>query len=305
MKTHFKLFAGIGLISAFFTVALISCQKSSSFSSAGTPSHPNLSIYMTDGPGFFDKIYIDVRQVAIKVDTSADHLSSGDNMSSGEDWHNHQANHEGDDIHEHDQEDEGAVWDTLPIKPGIYDLLHFSNGADTVLAQGQIPKGRIISFRLTLGPNNSLVKDSISYPLNLWQGDDNVYIRIFGPELDEVNASNYRFWIDFNADRSVIRMDDGQFYLRPWLHAFAESNTGSIEGRVLPMAAYPVISVFNSADTLYAIPDKDGGFRINGLQQGTYGVFVNTSNGYLDTTLLNVNINVNQNTNVGTVQLHQ
>jgi hypothetical protein len=50
--------------------------------------------------------------------------------------------------------------------PGMYNLLDFSDGKDTLLADATIPTGTISQIRLILGDNNYIVtKDNISIPL--------------------------------------------------------------------------------------------------------------------------------------------
>jgi len=301
MRTKHAFLGGFGILTALSAFMLSSCQKG--INSGGTipATKSALSVYMTDGPNaFFDKVLVDIQGIAVKIDTS----SASSNVNAGEDFRSHMR-HEGDNVQYQDQEDQHAVWDILNITPGEYNLLNFANGADTMLSAGNMPKGRIIAFRLTLGTDNLLVKDSINYPLNLWPGTQNVYIRIFGDEFDEWAANHYRFWIDFDAGRSIIRLDDGKFYLRTILRAFTIANTGAIEGRVLPISAYPIVSVFSGIDSLYALPNLSGEFRVMGLADTTYGVFFNASAGYQDTTIDNVAITNGNTVHLGTITLHQ
>src|SRR5579864_485077 len=94
------------------------CKKSSS----GTGQ---LEVRLTDGPGPYDAVYIDVEKVEVNV-------SSDTGTSSG--------------------------WQTLPLlHPGIYNLLNFRNGIDTVLASTSLPAGTLSQMRLVLGSNNSVV----------------------------------------------------------------------------------------------------------------------------------------------------
>ena len=61
---------------------------------------------LTDGPSqIFDSIFIDIKRISVKVkdSTGAEH------------------------------------WDTLSIVPGVYNILRFRNGLDTLIATGNIP----------------------------------------------------------------------------------------------------------------------------------------------------------------------
>ena len=77
-----------------------------------------------------------------------------------------------------DGRDTSVIWQDLQIRPGVYDLLTLRNGTDTLLASGTIPEGKIKRIKITLGTNNSLVKDSVSYPLNLWKGDSVITLKL-------------------------------------------------------------------------------------------------------------------------------
>ncbi len=294
MKISRMLAGSTVLLTALGTLALPSCQKG--LSNDSIPANKSqVSVYMTDGPNaFFDKVIVDIQGLAVKVDTSDDAPQVGFHT-----W----LRHEGDEVAYADRDDDHAVWDTLNIAPGEYNLLDFANGADTLLTSGNMHKGRIIAFRLTLGNDNILVKDSVNYPLNLWPGSENVYIRIYGDECDEFAANHFRFWIDFDAGRSIVRVHNGEFFLRTVLRAFTISNTGSIEGRVLPISAYPVVSVFSGGDSLYALPNWSGEFKLMGLPDTTYSVFFNASAGFQDTTITGVKVNGDE-VHLGTITLH-
>lgn len=304
MKSRHKLYLGAGLAAVFFSFLLYSCQKDNSVSVPPNKSH--LSIYMTDGPGFFDKVWIDVQSIAVKVDTCM-------NQSAVDDDDQGEHHHEWGDDHDDSDKDNGrgghdtcTVWDTLHITPGVYDLLNFANGADTLLASGNIPKGKILAFSITLGDHNSLVKDSTSYPLHLLPEWKTIYIRVFNDQVQENTPDHFKLWIDFDAGRSVVRVSDGLFYLRPFIRAFAIDNTGRVEGKVLPViGAYPVITVFNAKDTMYALPNNDGIFKVPGVWAGTYSVFIQANAPYKDTTVTNVQVQAGMDTNIGTIQLHQ
>lgn len=311
MKNHLTKWLS-GTVVVLLLATFFACNKSPFSSSQPGPNQNRVSIYLTDGPGYFDKVLVNIQSIAVKIDTSQ-HWWGEENSDSAQ---NGQGNdeHDGKDHHDwwnnwgnHDEEDHGAIWDTLNIKPGVYDLLNFANGADTLLTSSNVPKGRIIAFKLTLGTTgNVLVKDSVSYPLNLLPGWNTVYVRVFGNNFENVASNHFKIWIDFDAGRSVIKVFNGEFYLRPVLRAFAVSNTGSIDGNIQPHEAYPVISVYNSSDTLYAMPGDHGMFMVRGLPAGTYSVFINASNnGYRDTTITNVSVTAGQIAHLGSITLHK
>jgi hypothetical protein len=72
---------------------------------------------------------------------------------------------------------------------------------------------------------------------------------------------------------------------------------------VLPTDAQAVITVYNNLDSLYAIPGRQGEFKVRGLKTGTYSVFVNAGNGYKDTTVTGVTIERNRDTKLPVITL--
>src|SRR5262245_8181936 len=49
----------------------------------------------------------------------------------------------------------------IDVNEGIYNLLDFANGADTLIGSGDLEAGTISQIRLILGSNNSVVVDSV------------------------------------------------------------------------------------------------------------------------------------------------
>jgi hypothetical protein len=280
-----RAITGLVLTGLLFTSLFYACSKSDSVSNEVPAGKQNVSIFLTDDPGFFDRVLVDIRSVKVLVDTCAKRDRNGW-------WDN--------------RRDSCFVWDSLTIRPGVYDLLTLRNGADTLLAGGNIPAGRIKFIKIELGNNNSLVKDSISYPLSLYPGTDHfILVTLKGDEWDEYLPGRLQLWLDFDVTRSIIKVRDNTFYLRPFLKIFTTRATGSIEGKVLPKDAFAVITAFNAQDTAYALPGKGGEFKIRGLQQGSYTLFVNASNGYRDTTLTNISISSRKEVKLGTITLRK
>lgn len=290
MNTKGKLL-GLGSMAMVIMLVFFACSKDDSLKN-DDPTLPQgkqqVKLFLTDGPDLFDKVMIDIKSVQVLVDTC--------DKTKGEDRGHH----------DNDDNDKCVNWETLDIKPGVYDLLTLRNGTDTLLANGVIPEGRIRKIKIELGTNNSLVKDSVNYPLSLFPGTEaTIVLKLKGGEWDEYQPGRNQLWLDFDVARSVIRVRDGKFYLLPVIRLFTVKTTGSLEGRVLPKDAYPVISVYNATDTGYAIPYHDGEFKVRGLKEGTYSVFVNASNGYQDTTITGVEVHRNRETDLKTINLHK
>ena len=289
-KTQFLSVAIMAFAVSFLMTA---CKKNTSVETGNFPDKQELTLYLTDGPGLFDHVYIDIKSVKVLVDTSSD-TRKHDN----DDWDRRGSDDQ--------KRDSSFVWENLNIKPGVYDILKFRNGTDTLLASAGITKGSIRLIKIELGTNNSVMKDSISYPVAMRPGSLNyILIKLEGHECDQYVPGKSRLWLDFDITRSIIQENNNKFYLKPVFHFYTVKNTGSLFGRVGPKESFPVVTVYNDKDTAYALPDKEGYFKLRGLKDGTYSVFINASNGYLDSTIRNVVVKAPGEISIGVITLHK
>ncbi len=276
MKFNKKLLRTLSLVSFLFAVLITACKKEDS--SAMPAASQRLSLYLTDDPSPYDSVYIDIKYVEVKLDTS-DHHKRDD----------HFGDNDNDRDDDHKGRDEFGNWDTLQITPGIYNVSKLKNGIDTLLGTVTI-NGTIRKIRITLGTDNSLRMAGVAYPLNLLPGTNNyLYVKINGLHHHEAVFGQTSLWIDFDISRSIVSLA-GQYYLRPVLRPFCDNNFARVKGNVLPAEAAPLVTVYNATDTANAIPHPNGVFKIRGLKEGTYSVLFKGSNGYRDTTLLNVQL---------------
>ena len=250
-------------------VALISCQKSASV--AGEMGTSSVSIFLTDDPNInVDQLLVDIQAVEVKL--------------------------------EDDGIDSLGGWIRLNVRAGVYDILKFRNGIDTLFATGQIPSGKQLQkLRLTLGSNNSVVVGGHTFPLAIHNNESQIIVKLEDANVD-ASAGQVRFWIDFDAGRS-IQQKGSSFELRSQLKVFAKGKSGEIEGKVNPVDASPVIMAINGTDTATAKPDAEGEFKIMGLAAGTYQLLIHpTANNYKDS-FMTVVIRKEEDTNIGTIQL--
>lgn len=284
MKSMRSLFKYV-MIVAVGAIIFFACSKEKSDNSTVPSGKQELNLYLTDGPtDIFDQVLIDIKSVKILVDTC------DKTRTRVIDW---------------DSTKKCTIWDSLTIAPGVYDLLTLRNGIDTLLGSGTVTDGTIRKIEITIGTNNSVVKDSVSYPLNLFNNQTTITIKLYGHEWDNYSSGRYRLWLDFDCGRSIIKMRDGEFYLSPYIRAFIIKESGAIKGVIKPREASSIVSVYNATDTAYAFPWHDGQFKVRGLDSGTYSVFVNGGNGYLDTTINNVSVTIGNETDIGTITLHK
>jgi hypothetical protein len=118
------------------------------------------------------------------------------------------------------------------------------------------------------------------------------------------------FWIDFDAGNSIQVDNSGSgnnngFLLKPRIKIFTRSHSGSIEGKVFPRDADPIVKAINGSDTATAIPEQEGEFKIVGLNAGTYQVLIDGQKGYIDSTINNVVVRKGEDTHLPATTLHK
>ncbi len=268
------------------------CQKEVTADADEIPAGmTRVSVYLTDGPLDFQQVLVDIQRIEIKIDTCRRHDDDDHDGPGCDDDHDSLSSR-------------CEIWDTLDIRAGVYDLLTLRNGVDTLLASGFVLNGKIQRIKVTLGTNNSVMVDSVVYPLNLLNNQSFVYINIHREHLDEISSNNFRLFLDFDLSRS-IRFNNGQYWLKPVLKPFGRHSSGEIEGKVRPVHSYGTIRAFNASDTAIARPEDEGEFKIRGLREGTYSLFIDGINGYQDTTISNIIVRRGGETELGLIRLHQ
>jgi hypothetical protein len=274
MKKIIRLVSALSVLS----VIIYSCQKDASGTTNAEINKPHVAtIFLTDHQTpIFDSVFIDLQKFEIKVDD--DTLSNGG-------------------------------WIDLHIRAGVYNILRFRNGLDTTFAIGMLPNAKIQKIRLTLGTQNSAMKNGQSFPLRVKSEDRQVEANLESNNFD-ISNGQLSFTIDFDAGNSIQVDNSGPgnnngFRLKSSIKIFSHNNSGRIEGIVLPIAADPIIKAVMGSDTATAIPDDhDGEFKIVGLNAGTYKVIIDGQNGYIDTTINNVIVRNKEETHLPTITLH-
>lgn len=272
MKTIHLFFTTIFLITA---LVIYSCQKEITVSE-NFPAE--LKVYLTDhDTPVFDSVFIDIQKLEVKLE---DDTLSNDG------------------------------WFELAIRPGIYNILRFRNGIDTLFATGILPNSRIRKLRLTLGTGNSVMKDGQSFPLKVKDNEMEIIANMDDSNFEIPAPGQVLFWIDFDAGRSVRVDNSGPgnnngYELEAHIKIFSRTRSGSIEGKVLPGDADPVVLAISSGDTAIAIPDDDGEFKIVGLNAGVYNVLFDGNNGYRDTTIQNIIVRNNEETRLAAIMLQR
>jgi hypothetical protein len=279
---HLKWYSVALLCLGVGVFAFTACQKSSSKTSSVPAGQQKFNMYLTDGPVNFQAVNIDIKSIIVQLKT--DSCSASGFVGS-------------------DSTFPCYHWDTLNIASGVYNILNFQNGADTLFSSTNIEQGTIVKIKIILGPNNSVTADSVNFPLALPWG--NTFEVVLNGGCQQVDANTLALWLDFDAAHSIIEVRHQEFVLFPYLRLFTPQTTGTLEGAVLPNVADAFVSVVSGQDTMIALPGRDGRWEVRGIKETSVNVtYYATGNGYSDTTFSNVQITPGSTTNLGTTYLH-
>ncbi len=222
-----RLFSLIGAILIF---TLASCSKSDD---NGGNGNAQIQFVLTDGPGDYDAVYVNIKEVLINVGQAEPGGSSN------------------------------GTWVSYPLRPGFdrnVNLLELRNGKFTYMGEPlALPAGDISQLRLVLEETgNKVVVDGVEHDLTTPSAQQSGLKINFHQTLEPGNI--YRIWLDFDAGKSVVATGSGKYNLKPVIRAFVENaDFGSISGIVLPAEAGATVYLVKNADTLAtAIPEVAG-----------------------------------------------
>lgn len=222
-----------------------------------------VQIYLTDAPGDYQEVNIDVVSVRVIINDSLI---------------------------------------DLPTNAGIYNILDFVNGEDTLLVDDEIPAGYLSQIRLVLGEANTVMRDSLLYDLKTPSAQQSG-LKLNVHENIQPGIS-YAYVLDFEADKSVVRTGNGKHQLKPVIRVFTKAVTGILKGISWPPEAEAYISVKSAEDTVGTYADTvTGEFTVRGLAENAYDVDFEPTDGFRDTTLTDISVMVAKVTRLDTVKL--
>lgn len=265
---YLKKIIPLGIIAIYSTLFLASCDKGEETTLGESSS---VKFHLTDAPASYDAVYIEVLEVQVHVE------EAGDTTGNEGNW---------------------IVMDE--VSPGIYDLLQFRNGMDTLIAEGEIPAGRISQIRLILGDENTVVVNGVTHSIKTPSAQQSGLKLKVNYDLEPGLA--YEFWIDFDASRSIVAKGNGGYNLKPVINVFTKNATGSIEGYVDPVDAEPMVLAYEGNDSSMALADETTGyFLISGLDAGSYTVEFTPDTIYSVQQVNGVNVVTGQVTTLDTI----
>lgn len=257
------------LLAITFTVAgsifITGCKKDGDKTEGAT----KVQIKMTDAPGNFEEINLDVKQIILI----------------GEDGDSY----------------------AFASKVSIFDILDYRLGTanpDILVAEGEMPSGDITEIRLVLGNGNTIKIDGQTSSLTTPSAQSSGFKVKLTENPKLLPGVTYTLLLDFDAAKSIVKTGNGKHILKPVVRGIVAATSGFISGTALPLAAHPEVLVINGTDTVGTLADPvSGKLTIGGLRAGKYQVKMVPVAGYRDSTINNVNVNVGQNTVIEPVVL--
>jgi hypothetical protein len=248
---------------------VISCKKNNTDSKRNA----RLQVYLTDAPGDYEAVYIDVKDVMINV--------TGDTVNG---------------------------WQSLAgVNAGVYDLLKLVNDDDTLLADAIIPTGRLHQLRLVLGTENYVKIEGTPQLIKLETPSAQQSGLKLNIQQDVVDGILYTIVLDFDVARSIVKTGNSKYILKPLIRTVLNAVGGSIRGVVMPKDFQTAVYAINGPDTIATtFTGTNGGYLIKGLPAGTYSVYyLPGDTTYQDSLRTGISVMFNTVTMVDTTTLHQ
>ncbi|HEX9152589.1 MAG TPA: DUF4382 domain-containing protein [Flavobacterium sp.] len=211
---------------------MISCN-----SNDDTKSSYPYAVRLTDAPGSYDEVNVDIQGVEITGD-------AGQTVS-------------------------------LNVKKGIYNLLDFANGVNTLIATDSLEVSKVEQIRLILGTNNTVKVDNVSYPLSTPSADQTGLKLQVHQTLEQ--GILYSVLLDFDANKSIVKLGNGSYKLKPVIRTIETAISGSIKGKITPAGTIAVIDASSSSAPLLSYStnvNANGEFLFMGLPPGTYTIII-------------------------------
>ncbi|MEZ4963744.1 MAG: DUF4382 domain-containing protein [Saprospiraceae bacterium] len=160
------------ILLAFTLIAFFACSKDDD----SNADKVTLNIRLTDGPGDYQQVNVDIQEIRIKTTNDT------------------------------------AQWVTLNTNAGIYNLLDFQNGVDTLLATGSMSTDTLKEVRFILGNDNTVMVDSVLYDMDTPSAQESgLKVKV----NKHLNLDINTLVLDFDAEQSVLETGNGAYKLKP------------------------------------------------------------------------------------------
>lgn len=260
------------MMAALLLLGFFSCSDSND--NAGLAS---VSVRLTDAPGDYEAVNIDVQDVQVQIEEAGD-----------------------------EESDSESGWQSLSgIQPGVYNLLELTGGISALLADAEVPSGKLTQMRLVLGPENTIVMEGETFPLQTPSAQQSGLKLLVNQTLEA--GFSYDFLIDIDVDKSVIieAGASGNILLSPVLRVSTQASTGKVTGIIEPLGVSVMASIVSEELAIAAYADENGVFVLHGIPEGTYDILISPDpeSGYGEQTLEGVVVVNGEVTDVGTITL--
>ncbi len=229
----------------------------------GTGGTSRMNLRMTDAPGAYDSVLLNIKEIEV--------ITSGGRA-------------------------------TMAVNVGVFDILEFRMGKDTLIASQDIPSGRLQEIRLILhDEGNRVVVNGVSHELNTPSGQSSgVKIKV---QEELVANVAYTLLLDFDAAQSIVLTGNGKYNLKPVIRAIPQGVSGAITGIVNPAIANAKVYAITGTDTMGTICDANGVFWFSGAAAGTYKININPILPFSDSSINNVVVSTGVIKDLGTITL--
>lgn len=165
-----------------------------------------MQVLLTDAPGDYEAVLIDIQEVRVHRSSDADHEKSG--------------------------------WVTINDQPVRVDLPGLTNGNTEILGEAELEAGTYNQMRLILGDQNELVKNGETIPLNTPSAQQSGLKLQLNADVEA--GSLYNLLLDFDASRSIVQAgQSGNYNLKPAIRTVSLAEAGAITGSIEPAEALP------------------------------------------------------------------
>lgn len=179
-KKHLTVFFIAVLSSVIFYSSCSNDDEQDNNPVSGTTDF-NVSLKSTSSKSNYDAIFIDIQKVSI-------HTSSDSAEASG--------------------------WFELEVNEGIYDLLDYDAGNDTIIAFDSLLQVQTVSqIRLILGENNKIIDNGETYDLETPSAQTSGLKLQVHAELHP--NKSYKILLDFDTDNSINKTGNAKYKLKP------------------------------------------------------------------------------------------
>ncbi len=239
-----------------------SCTKDSTEPDPN-PTYP-MRVKMTDAPGPYNAVFIDLQGVEITGNSGSPVM--------------------------------------LNVNAGIYNLLDFSNGLDTLIATGTMNSASVQQIRLILGANNTVVVDNVSYPLSTPSADQSG-LKLQVHQTLQAGVM-YTVLLDFDANKSIVNTGNGSYKLKPVIRTIETAISGSIKGSITPIGILASVTATSATNETYSSSvNANGEFMLKGIPAGVYSVTITPQIPFLEVTVTNVLVTIGNTTLTGVIVL--